>query len=171
MKLNPPIFCRKADFIAKRFHPTIVGFIPSVRTDLVEKRPSRNRLGLFSGWGIGIRTPTNRVRVCRAAVTQFPSIILNFKLSEEQTNRVCRSGKILHKAFRYMLGDITSPRLAIYRKRYAESVVLPLHNSPQFRTVFILAHQVEFVKGFFIVFGCFFNFSRFYSFYTLQISE
>ena len=26
------------------------------------------------GWGIGIRTPTNRVRVCRAAVTQFPNI-------------------------------------------------------------------------------------------------
>ena len=27
---------------------------------------------LFSGWGIGIRTPTNRVRVCRATVTLFP---------------------------------------------------------------------------------------------------
>ncbi len=26
------------------------------------------------GWGIGIRTPTNRVRVCRATVTQFPKI-------------------------------------------------------------------------------------------------
>ena len=25
------------------------------------------------GWGIGIRTPTNRVRVCRATVTQFPN--------------------------------------------------------------------------------------------------
>ena len=31
---------------------------------------------LFSGWGIGIRTPTNRVRVCRATVTQFPNIKL-----------------------------------------------------------------------------------------------
>ncbi len=28
------------------------------------------------GWGIGIRTPTNRVRVCRATVTQFPNILL-----------------------------------------------------------------------------------------------
>ena len=27
------------------------------------------------GWGIGIRTPTNRVRVCRATVTQFPKIV------------------------------------------------------------------------------------------------
>ncbi len=27
------------------------------------------------GWGIGIRTPTNRVRVCRATVTQFPKIM------------------------------------------------------------------------------------------------
>ena len=39
MKLNPSsLSCRKADFIAKRFHPTIVGFIPSVRTDLIKKR-------------------------------------------------------------------------------------------------------------------------------------
>ena len=29
---------------------------------------------LFSGWGIGIRTPTNRVRVCRATVTLFPNV-------------------------------------------------------------------------------------------------
>ena len=26
------------------------------------------------GWGIGIRTPTNRVRVCRATVTLFPNV-------------------------------------------------------------------------------------------------
>ena len=29
---------------------------------------------VYRGWGIGIRTPTNRVRVCRATVTQFPNI-------------------------------------------------------------------------------------------------
>lgn len=29
---------------------------------------------VYYGWGIGIRTPTNRVRVCRATVTQFPKI-------------------------------------------------------------------------------------------------
>ncbi len=28
----------------------------------------------FIGWGIGIRTPTNRVRVCRATVTLFPNV-------------------------------------------------------------------------------------------------
>ncbi len=31
---------------------------------------------VYRGWGIGIRTPTNRVRVCRATVTQFPNIQL-----------------------------------------------------------------------------------------------
>ena len=31
-------------------------------------------LAVHFGWGIGIRTPTNRVRVCRATVTQFPKI-------------------------------------------------------------------------------------------------
>ena len=30
------------------------------------------------GWGIGIRTPTNRVRVCRATVTQFPNDSINY---------------------------------------------------------------------------------------------
>ena len=30
-------------------------------------------LFLLFGWGIGIRTPTNRVRVCRATVTPFPN--------------------------------------------------------------------------------------------------
>ena len=37
-----------------------------------KNRPSDDGL-FFFGWGIGIRTPTNRVRVCRAAVTQFPN--------------------------------------------------------------------------------------------------
>ena len=36
------------------------------------KKP-RNNLFRGIGWGIGIRTPTNRVRVCRATVTQFPN--------------------------------------------------------------------------------------------------
>ena len=39
------------------------------------KKP-RNKLFRGIGWGIGIRTPTNRVRVCRATVTQFPNIKL-----------------------------------------------------------------------------------------------
>ena len=37
MKLNPSPLPAKRDFIAKRFHPTKVGFIPAARTDLVEK--------------------------------------------------------------------------------------------------------------------------------------
>ena len=39
-----------------------------------EKTKHTKRCALFFGWGIGIRTPTNRVRVCRATVTQFPNI-------------------------------------------------------------------------------------------------
>ena len=37
-----------------------------------QKSSISNEILLFSGWGIGIRTPTNRVRVCRATVTLFP---------------------------------------------------------------------------------------------------
>ena len=40
------------------------------------KKP-RNKLFRGIGWGIGIRTPTNRVRVCRATVTQFRKIVTN----------------------------------------------------------------------------------------------
>ena len=36
-------------------------------------KPSQKRWLIFYGWGIGIRTPTNRVRVCRATVTLFPN--------------------------------------------------------------------------------------------------
>ena len=36
---------------------------------------------LFSGWDIGIRTPTYRVRVCCATVTQYPNIV--FVLSND----------------------------------------------------------------------------------------
>ncbi len=32
-----------------------------------------DKSSFFRGWGIGIRTPTNRVRVCRATVTPFPN--------------------------------------------------------------------------------------------------
>ena len=39
------------------------------------KKSDKMKLVGFFGWGIGIRTPTNRVRVCRAAVTQFPNVL------------------------------------------------------------------------------------------------
>ena len=47
-----------------------------------------SKLVVFHGWGIGIRTPTNRVRVCRATVTQFPKIcnkVIIPQISEKST--------------------------------------------------------------------------------------
>ena len=38
------------------------------------KNPLSTENGFCIGWGIGIRTPTNRVRVCRATVTLFPNV-------------------------------------------------------------------------------------------------
>ena len=37
-----------------------------------KKRKAPTCWSMPFGWGIGIRTPTNRVRVCRATVTLFP---------------------------------------------------------------------------------------------------
>ncbi len=53
-------------------------FLPSAKKVQIQTIPQpkqKNRpIGRFRfGWGIGIRTPTNRVRVCRATVTQFPN--------------------------------------------------------------------------------------------------
>ena len=44
-----PYLPTQSDFITKWFHPTEVGFIPSVRTDLVEKNPhlSTTNVGSF----------------------------------------------------------------------------------------------------------------------------
>ena len=44
------------------------------RRQISLKKAIRFREWLFSGWGIGIRTPTYRVRVCCATVTQFPNM-------------------------------------------------------------------------------------------------
>ena len=46
-----------------------------MKSEKVKTTTFCRRLSFF-GWGIGIRTPTNRVRVCRATVTQFPNIWL-----------------------------------------------------------------------------------------------
>ena len=40
---------------------------------IMKKAVTTKVVTAFIGWGIGIRTPTNRVRVCRATVTLFPN--------------------------------------------------------------------------------------------------
>ena len=42
-------------FAEQIFHSEAISL--ARRANFVEKRPSRFRLGLFSGWGTGIRTP------------------------------------------------------------------------------------------------------------------
>ena len=46
---------QNTSYIKRKIHPPIYG-------------------GCIFGWGIGIRTPTGRVRVCSATITQFPNI-------------------------------------------------------------------------------------------------
>ena len=53
---------------------------PLFRSQRKEKRPPK-WWSFFFGRGIGIRTPTYRVRVCCAAVTQFPCVITDYILA------------------------------------------------------------------------------------------
>ena len=48
------------------------------------KKP-RNKLFRGIGWGIGIRTPTNRVRVCRATVTPFLNVYCSLLQAVQST--------------------------------------------------------------------------------------
>ena len=48
----------KRDFITKWFHPTLVGFIPSVRTDLVEKSHPLTRMAFFLPGAEGLEPTT-----------------------------------------------------------------------------------------------------------------
>ena len=67
MKLNPSFLLTKSDFITQRFHPTEVGFIPSARTDLVEKNPhlSTTSVGSFLVEMAGVE-PASEERLPRA---------------------------------------------------------------------------------------------------------
>ena len=48
----------------------------------VQTKTKTGKARLCFGCGIGIRTPTNRVRVCRAAVTQFRKISATFHVAD-----------------------------------------------------------------------------------------
>ena len=52
MKSNPSPLPTKSDFITKWFHPTYVGFIPFVRTDLVDKKNHFFRSGFLFWSGL-----------------------------------------------------------------------------------------------------------------------
>ena len=49
----------KRDFIAKWFHPTLVGFIPSARTDLTEKRRLQKQSSFFLAGAEGLDSRAN----------------------------------------------------------------------------------------------------------------
>ena len=68
----------QSDFITKWFHPTKVGFIPSARTDLVEKKHplSTDKGCFFSGAPEGIRTPDLLVRSQTLYPAELPAQIV-----------------------------------------------------------------------------------------------
>ncbi len=82
-----------------------------------ERKKAPHFAVLRSGWGIGIRTPTNRVRVCRAAVTQFPNFVLN-GLYFSITVHVCQG---VFKNFLKMCFWISIPEAA---SEHSEGVIL-----------------------------------------------
>ena len=60
-------FVKNADsFNHYGFHPTLVGFIPSARTDLVEKNPhlSTTNVGSFMARPKGFEPPFFRIGIC-----------------------------------------------------------------------------------------------------------
>ena len=72
-----------SQWIKKFDKPKFVEFFgenPLFHSQRKEKRPP-SRWSFFFGRGIGIRTPTYRVRVCCAAVTQFPCVITDYILA------------------------------------------------------------------------------------------
>ena len=78
--LSPRI--RSLPTAAKTVHRTVFfRYAPALFESLIisNENKSTDHKGqcFYFGWGIGIRTPTNRVRVCRATVTQFPNIRLS----------------------------------------------------------------------------------------------
>ncbi len=68
------------------------------------------------GWGIGIRTPTNRVRVCRATVTQFPKIGNMIIISDffEKSSTFLQSNKLYGKKF--TIDEIIGKTVIIHAK-------------------------------------------------------
>ena len=55
----------KQDFITKWFHPTLVGFIPSARTDLVEKSTCGSKC-FFLGWVVEFESTASRATIWRS---------------------------------------------------------------------------------------------------------
>ena len=55
---------------------------PCPSNPFITKQKNHRVVVFCFGCGIGIRTPTNRVRVCRAAVTQFRNILLRISCAK-----------------------------------------------------------------------------------------
>ena len=118
-----------------------------------KNRPSSDGLFFSFGSGTRIRTQTYRVRVCCATFTQFRCIKFRIRLMlMHQHTEFAARGRAIGNYACWRCRKLTSPRMAIYRRRYAESAVLPLHNSA--KCLYILTHNFPFVKYFF----CFFIF-------------
>ena len=71
------------------------------------------------------------------------------KSSLRDEYRVCRSGQDVQKLKQEYRRELKSPRMAIFRKRNAESAVLPLYNSAKLLRLTIVSYIFCFVKCFF----------------------
>ena len=67
----------------------------------------------FIGWGIGIRTPTNRVRVCRATVTLFPNVTRVWATDIYYTQFIGKVNTFLKKIFNFFSTKLSVQKLVL----------------------------------------------------------
>ena len=63
-----------------------------------------------SGWDIGIRTPTYRVRVCCATVTQYPNVVCSLEQDILYHGASHLSIGFLKK-FKFIFGKLSFPKI------------------------------------------------------------
>ena len=73
--------------------------IPNSSSDKIKEATAQCQLLPLFGWGIGIRTPTGRVRVCSATFTQFPNILFWWATDIHYTRLVLKVNTILKNNF------------------------------------------------------------------------
>ena len=94
---------------------------------VISEKEKKHREGAFFLFGLPDRIRTYGLE--SRSLARYPAVPrVGIKLKVcflfGKASRVCRSGQNLKISFRFFLGVVSSPRMAIYRKRYAESRAL-----------------------------------------------